>query len=300
VRALIAVALACIAGCSGLSMSGDQPWVPLTDVGAPLVPETAATPAPPNTFRSSHPATTAPLRVVTYNVQYAPDPDAIASTITSDPQLASAGLILIQEIEAYPDEGESRASKIAAALGMGYLYVPARLKGTGSHGLAILSSFPITNVEKMDLPDSGHKTQHRIAVSADIDVNGNLLHVIDVHLDTELAAAERVAQLHPAVIDAPPATMVAGDFNMAWVQFATGGVPVLTGSGASDQAPIIDSYMRALSFDTPAAESGPTEHMFGVEQRLDAFYSRDLDVTFGAVERVGPSDHWPMWLDVTF
>jgi endonuclease/exonuclease/phosphatase family metal-dependent hydrolase len=296
VKALLVVALT---GCSGLNMSGDLPWVPLSDVGVPLVPETAATPSPPNTFRSTHPATTAPLRVVTYNVQYAPDPVAIAATITADPQLASAGLILFQEIEAYPDEGESRTTKIAAALGMGYVYVPARLKGAGSHGLAILSSFPITNVEKMDLPDSSHKTQHRIAISADIDVNGNLLHVIDVHLDTELAATERIAQLHPAVIDAPPASMVAGDFNMAWVEFANG-VPVLTGTGASDQAPIVDSYMHALSFDTPAAGSGPTEHMFGVEQRLDAIYTRDLDVTFGAVERVGPSDHWPMWLDVTF
>jgi len=291
------LSLVALAACS-IDMSQAQPWVPIEAVGAPLVPELAADPPSPPGSRGTRPAvTTTPLRVVTYNVEYGPDIPGAIGALTSDPELAKAGLVLVQEIEAYPGEGASRTAQLAAGLGFGYVYVPARVRGDGTHGLAILSAFPITNVEKMDLPDSAKPTQHRIAISADIDVDGHLLHIINVHLDTKLDARERIAQLSPSVVDAPPATLVAGDFNTSWIAWVHG-IPVLDTTGASDQAPVVDSYMTHLGFDAPTRDSGVTEHMYGIEQRLDSIYTRDLDATFGGVVRVGPSDHWPMWLDV--
>lgn len=286
-----ALALLAVAGC-GLDMTADEPWVPVDGIGAPLTP--AGAPAP-----AGKPAPMGPVRVVTYNLQYGPDIDGAAAAIAGDPALASASVILVQEIEAYPGEGETRAGKLARLLGMGFVYVPARLKGDGTHGLAILSSLPLANVEKMDLPDSrDHLTAHRIAISADLAVGDRTLHVIDVHLDTKLEPRERIAQLHPAVIDAPATALVGGDFNTSWVAWANG-VPILETSGASDQGPIVDSYMAGVEFATPTAGCGPTEHMFGIEQRLDAIYTRGLGVAFGGVERVGPSDHWPLWIDVS-
>lgn len=65
-----------------------------------------------------------------------------------------------------------------------------------------------------------------------------------------------------------------------------------------DPALILDSYMASLSFDAPSAASGPTEHAYGLEFKLDSIYTRGLDVTFGGVVRTGPSDHWPMYIDV--
>ena len=287
-----ALALLVMAGC-GLDMTADQPWVSIDGIGAPLAPDGA--PPPPTT----KPAPTGPVRIVTYNVQYGPDLAGAAAAIAGDPALASAGVILVQEIEAYPGEGATRAATLAGLLGMGFVYVPARVKGDGTHGLAILSAFPIANVEKMDLPDSRrHESQHRIAIAADIAFGDRTLHVIDVHLDTKLEPSERIAQLHPAAIDAPDTTLIGGDFNTSWIAWANG-VPIIETSGASDQGPIVDSYMAGLAFDTPTAGCGPTEHMFGVEQRLDAIYTRGLGVAFGGVVRVGPSDHWPLWVDVT-
>jgi endonuclease/exonuclease/phosphatase family metal-dependent hydrolase len=161
-----------------------------------------------------------------------------------------------------------------------------------------LSAFPIENVDRMDLPESSKRSQHRIAIQATIDVDGRPLHVIDLHLDTMLSAKQRVAQLSPIVIDAPATTLVGGDFNTCWVEWVNGKVPVLSSSRASDQAPVIESYMHAIDFDAPTKDSGPTEHLLGLEQRLDAIYTRGLVATFGKVEHVGPSDHWPMWIDV--
>lgn len=283
-----------LAGC-GLDMTAAQPWVPITEIAGALAAERVA----PSGGHGPFSIPTRPLRVVTYNLEYAPDPAALAAALRDTPALATAGLVLVQEVESYPAEGTSRAAQMASALGLGYVYVPARaVRDGGTHGLAILSAFPISDVEKMDLPETSRKSQHRIAIRATIDVEGTPLTVVDVHLDTKLNTQQRIAQLSPLVTASPDAALVAGDFNMSWVQWVDGTVPVLTATAAPDQAPVVDGYMRAQGFETPTADSGATEHMFGLEQRLDAIYTRDVVATFGAVERVGPSDHWPMWIDL--
>lgn len=295
--ALIGIALAA-SGCS-VDLGTAHPWEEVTDVDAfgPALRAEAAQP-PPGTARSRAPLGVSSLRVVTYNVQYGPALEEVAAAIEATPALRQADVFLVQEIEAYPSEANSRAARLAALLGLGYVYVPARLvEGGGTHGLAILSAFPLQNVQRMLLPDAG-KGHPRIAMQAEVVVGERRLHVINVHLDTKLNTAERLAHLRPAVIDAPETTLVAGDFNTSWVEWVAGELPVLSSSGASDQAPVMDSYMRSLGFATPTANSGPTEHMYGFELRLDAMYPRGLDATYGAVERVGPSDHWPMWMDV--
>jgi endonuclease/exonuclease/phosphatase family metal-dependent hydrolase len=288
-----AFALVLLAGC-GLDMTGATPWIPIEEVSGPLVAERVAG----GTSFAQRSVPASPLRVVTYNFEYAPDPDALASALLADPELARAGVVLVQETEAHDDEARSRTMAVAEKLGFGFVYVPARTIPGGTHGLAILSAFPITDVAKMDLPESSRKSQHRIAIQATIDVAGTPLHVIDLHLDTMLNAQQRIAQLSPIVMGSPEATLIAGDFNTSWVQWVDGTVPVLSSTGAPDQAPVIDDYMRAQGFATPTADSGPTEHMFGLEQRLDAIYTRGPIATFGGVPRVGPSDHWPMWIDL--
>jgi endonuclease/exonuclease/phosphatase family metal-dependent hydrolase len=295
-RPLALAALAALAGCA-IEMTEIRPWVPVEEITGALAAELSPPPAS-MTGRGLRPAVIPdPLRVVTYNVQLGFDVEALAATLLDHPALGSAAVYLIQEEEAYPEEAASRTSRLAALLGFAHAYVPARERDGGTHGLAILSAFPIVEVAKMELPDAG-KGRLRIAVQAVIEVLGRRLHVIDLHLDTKLNTQERIAQLHPIVIDAPATTLVAGDFNTCWVEWVGGTIPVLSSSLASDQAPIVDSYMRELGFDATSAGSGPTEHMLGLEQRLDSIYTRGLAVTFGGVERVGPSDHWPMWIDV--
>jgi len=297
--AAAAVALATLADGCAYDLGAAGPWEPVADVTGTLAPELGDAPVDPPPFRSANPIASDPVRVVTYNVNTGLDPDAIADAIIADPDLAPASVFLIQEEEDYAGEPGSRASRLAARLGLGYVYVPAREKNGGTHGLAILSAYPVENVEKMDLAISETGVQ-RIAVSADIDVGGALLHVIDVHLETRLNPGERILQLRPSVIDAPATVLVAGDFNtnkFAWVE---GQAPILpTATADADQSPVLDSYMQSLGFATPTSASGPTEHMYGLEFRLDSIFTRGLDVSFGGVARdVDTSDHWPLWMDV--
>jgi endonuclease/exonuclease/phosphatase family metal-dependent hydrolase len=291
VTRLACAATIALAAC-GVDLGPAQPWasVDAPDADAQMDAEESA----PETFRSLRLVPTDPVRVVTYNTEFGADPEGLAATILGDPELARGGIFLFQEEESYPSEPESRAATLARLLGLGYIYVPAREKHGGTHGLALMSAFPIDHVEKMLLPLADNGVP-RMALSADVHVGDRTLHVIDIHLETRLNPRDRVAQLHPAVIDAADDVLVAGDFNTNWVSWA-GSVPVL--ADERDQVPILDSYMASLGFEAPSADSGPTEHAFGLEFKLDSIYTRGLDTTFGGVVRSGPSDHWPMYIDV--
>jgi endonuclease/exonuclease/phosphatase family metal-dependent hydrolase len=300
-RAQWALAAACVAGLAACGQDLGEPgvWTPVGDVSGMLAAEIGPLPA-----RAPAPAgrtTQNPVRVVSYNVERGGDVDGLARVLRDDPELAVAGIILVQEEEWHPAEGTSRASRLAAALGLGYVYIPAREYHGGTHGLAIMSAFPIENVELMRLAPSD-KGNPRIAVRADIRIGDRTLRIINVHLDTVLNVRDRILQLRPAVIDAPDTVIVAGDFNTNPYLWEEGQVPVLPAASIADtdQAPILDDYMRSLDFDTPTAELGPTETMFGIESRLDSIYTRGLGVTPGKVVRSSSvSDHWPLWVDVT-
>lgn len=293
-RRLALGAIVLAAAACGAEVGADGVWVPIGDLAPPLVAESGDLP-PTGRAAPSAPST---LRVVTFNVERGEDPDAIAEAILGNAELADAGVYLLQEEETHPTETRSRASRLADALGVAFTYVPARTYGDGTHGLAILSRYPMAEITAMTLPRT--TGTGRIAIAAQIQIGTFTLPVIDVHLDTTINITDRILQLRPAVIDAPDTVLVAGDFNTNRFMWQDG-VPLLPQATAADtdQAPILDDYMRAIGFDTPTSRLGATEHMYGVESRLDSIYVRGLTATPGAVERdVDVSDHWPMWIDL--
>src|SRR6266508_3266747 len=129
-------------------MGDPQPWVPAEDITGPLRPELGESPVPANARGLDLGA----LRVVTYNVERGEDVEGLAETFDVDDELSHADLVMVQEIESHPGEGGSRAKRLAAKLGMGYVYAPERLQGDGTHGTAILSVYPLRNVQVMQLP----------------------------------------------------------------------------------------------------------------------------------------------------
>jgi endonuclease/exonuclease/phosphatase family metal-dependent hydrolase len=284
------------AGC-GLNSDGGGPWTPLDQIEAPLIAE-ANLAEPPSPFRANHPVGTDEFRIVTYNTEVTIDPEKIIEAIESTPDLASAGVIVLQESEMYPDEPSSRVKPIAERLGLNYAYVPEFEMSPGhTQGVSILSAYPIENVMRMQLPFMG--THPRAALSADIIVGDHTIHIVTVHLELRTNAAQRLIQLRPAIIDAPETTIVAGDFNMVPVEWLDDpGIPVLSGTDAVEQSKAVDSYMAALHFAAPTQGSGPTSGKYGIWARIDAIYTRGLGATAGAAPHVGPSDHWPLWADI--
>jgi endonuclease/exonuclease/phosphatase family metal-dependent hydrolase len=240
------------------------------------------------------------IRVVTYNIDMGADPERVAEELYANSALASADVWLLQEEEFYPDELTTRASRLAAGLAMGWLYVPSKEKGDGTHGLAILSRFPIESAEMMTLPIT-EDWSRRIAVRAEIVIGELRLPVVDLHLETRINITDRILHIRPAVIDLPERVIVAGDVNTNPFLWDDAFPIVPPGQIANtDQAPLLDDYMRGLGFSTPAANVGATEVHLGVESRLDAIFPRGLETTEATAERgISASDHFPVWVDVT-
>jgi endonuclease/exonuclease/phosphatase family metal-dependent hydrolase len=297
-RGLGLAMLLSVAAC-GPEIGPTQPWVDVDDIQGVLRPEWADPPAP-----LVRPDPRERLRIVTYNVHKGENVEGIARSFADDVELAQAQVVMVQEIEDHPGEDGSRASRLAALLGMGFVYAPERVEGDGTHGTALLSVFPLANVQVMQLPhiELPWSSAQRIALGADVVVGSMSFRVVTVHLDTRLNVPQRILQLRPAIIDEPERTIVGGDFNTntyIWAEGSIPNLPVESVVGADHQALALDDYMRALRFTTPTANSGSTQHTAVLDSRLDSIFVRSLSAQPGRVEReIGLSDHFPLWVDV--
>ena len=288
-----ALALLALTGCMSID-DAPRPWVAANEIVAPFSPELGPAPAP-----IEIPAT---LRIASWNVERAPDPEAVAHEIATSPVLASAGVILVQEIEAYGDEPGTRTARLATALGMTWFYAPARVQGDGTHGDAILSRFPLgaPEVKQLPLVDQPINPVQRIAQRAVVELGARTLPVVNVHLDTRMSVVDRIRQLDPAVADNPHEVLVGGDLNtLPWI-FVQTAVP-LTGTEAvlgQDQAQVVDDYLNDLGFITPIVAAADT-HESVIDTRLDALCPRGFTVLDAGVDySVAGSDHYAVWIDI--
>ena len=289
VRTTLLGALALGGGCVAVD-DNVGPWQPVATIGGLLAPELG--PTPPTRAR---PAT---LRVVSWNLHFGQDAEGLAAAIAGSPELARADVLLTQEIEWHPGEGGSRASRMAGALGMTWVYAPARIADTGTHGIAIMSRFPIVAAEVRDLPHFSmpNGESSRIALAATLDLGDRQVRVVDVHLDVRLGAADRIRQLDPAV-DAST-LLLGGDFNAVPWSWLAGAVP-LVGSEAivgQETPKLLDDYMGGIGFAS-AVDPG-TDTLTKLPVRCDDLYAT-APIAGGGVLHVSGSDHWPIWMDVS-
>jgi endonuclease/exonuclease/phosphatase family metal-dependent hydrolase len=238
------------------------------------------------------------LRLVTYNVHMI-DGAMIAAALRAKPALAAADLVMLQEVESHPEETESRACIAARQLDLHCAYAPGYgLSNGGSHGIAILSRFPLTDLEITELPynDTVVNSARRIALGATIDPGAGPVRIYAVHLDNRISPVERVRQLAP-VLDAADErdlpTVIAGDMNTSPFLWLGSLIPVPAGT----QDDRLESFVRMRGFATPVIDSGATSTWLGM--RLDAVYTRRVEVGAHHVESdVRASDHLPLWADL--
>ncbi|HEY5936126.1 MAG TPA: endonuclease/exonuclease/phosphatase family protein [Kofleriaceae bacterium] len=291
---LLGLALALVAGCVSMDDGGD--WESVDTITGELAPEIG--PAP--TDRTQLGDT---LRVVTWNVHYGEDAVAIAAAMRASQHVAAADVVLVQEIEAYPGEPGTRAQRLAEALGMTWVYAPARKDDGHTHGIAMLARHPLENVAIRELPyvEQAVRSRNRIAMAADIRFGDRLVRIVNVHLDVRIGPGDRVRQLHGAVNDVGEGPIiVGGDFNTnpwAWVESA---VPLLATEAivGQEQAAVVDDYLYGLGFSGAIPVETPTMRLPAFQMRTDDLYARDLRIVASGIDYVDGSDHWPVWFDV--
>ncbi len=241
------------------------------------------------------------LRVVTFNIHYGKDSEVIARAIKNNDTLAEADVILLQEVEAHQAEAIPRVKIIADFLNMDFVYAPSRtMTGTGTHGLAILSKYPLSPSATIDLPKYKIRFSEssRIGLVTSILVDDLHITLANAHLDTRINSEDRINQLKPLVehvLKSPDSKIIlGGDFNLLPFRFRQS-VPF----AFHDQKAGMHKYLTEAGFAGFCEHSSPTFRIGLAKFQLDALYARNFRVLECAVEEaVTVSDHKPLWFDV--
>ena len=158
--------------------------------------------------------TSAPIRIVTFNIKLSRRIDRAAEVLSSD-SLRGADILALEEMN---DVGVDR---IARTLRLNYVYYPSFIHPTDHtyFGPAVLSRWPITRSWKLFLPHLARsRGQRRTATVAEVLVRGRTIRVYGVHLETPSGASEHSRDDQARTIIADAATfagpvVIAGDMN---------------------------------------------------------------------------------------
>ena len=236
--------------------------------------------------------------VATFNV-HMESPKKLIAAIVSAPSLRLADLILLQEIEWPSGSQRSNAAAIAHALGLHHAYAPGYgLSGGGSHGIAILSRLPLSDIKVIELPhvDTVVNSARRVAIGAIVLGHNGPVRVWNVHLDNRVNPQTRADQLKPVFeaidVESPARVLVAGDLNTS--PFCWVGHLLPIPCGIQDRR--LEQLAKQHGFSISTRDSGSTHKFLGM--RLDAIYLRGLKATAIGVGKTEVSDHFPLWARV--
>lgn len=157
----------------------------------------------------------APLRVVTFNIEYGRRVEEAISELKQYPPLRSPDVLCLQEMDA------PGVDDIARALGLNYVYYPGSRDGkTGrDFGNAVLTRWPIEESWKVLLPHTSRILHRaRAAVAVRVRAEGGPLTIYSLHLGSPIgiSGGQRRDQARALLADlqtrSGPA-VIAGDFN---------------------------------------------------------------------------------------
>ena len=240
----------------------------------------------------------AEIKVVSYNIRWrgGDDLQTLIKLLQEDPEIGCASILALQEVDRSKKRtGHHNTVKtIADALGMYYAWAaPPTAKPTDEEetGVAILSVYPLSNVQRIVLPHPGPGQRRRVALGATVEMDNRKWRVYSAHAETRIRIGKKLEQ-YQAVIDdlahfpADMPAIIMGDFN-TWEPNLDGKVTKLF-SNAGLKTPFggQSTFRRKVLF-------------VPIELKLDWVWLRGLEAaTFGIDKKIEVSDHWPLWTNV--
>jgi endonuclease/exonuclease/phosphatase family metal-dependent hydrolase len=156
------------------------------------------------------------VRIATYNIHRCRGMDrrVVPARIIEVLRDINADVIALQEVIGAGPVGSGQAEEIGAALGMGWVMNCVRSLRQHQFGNVVLSRYPIVHHSSYDL--SWRTCESRHCQRADLDINGQVLHVYNVHLGTAVLerryqAGRLAAFVHDRRVTGPK--IILGDFN---------------------------------------------------------------------------------------
>ncbi len=238
----------------------------------------------------------AEIKIVSYNIRWrgADELRELIRFLKDDAEVGGATIIGLQEV----DRNKKRTQNvntiklIAAELGKYYAWAaPPGPKADREEetGVAILSSYPISDVRRLILPHEGPGGRRRVALGATITIPGASIRVYSVHAETRISIQNKMNQLRAVLDDLAQhprdmSVVILGDFN-TW---------------EPDAVEKTSALFASANFDTPFKNDQETfwRRVLSIliTLKLDWIWLRDLEVTgHGIDEKICLSDHWPLW-----
>jgi endonuclease/exonuclease/phosphatase family metal-dependent hydrolase len=166
--------------------------------------------------RSGARATAAPtpLRIASWNIRAAQS--APVAMLAAEMRAMEADILALQEVDVRTRRGDfvDQPAELAAALGFQYVFAASIHWDEGHYGLAVLSRWPLVNVQKHRL-DSTPEAEPRIVLDATVCAGGRPLRLFNLHADRRTASrALGLAHLKRIVQDEiGRGIVVLGDLN---------------------------------------------------------------------------------------
>ena len=252
--------------------------------------------AAPSTARLP-PSASAALTLASLNIA---GESRIAEALAAWAKHRAVDVLFLQEVGGDDEDGSSFAAALTQRLGFGSAYSPARPYGDTGHqqGLAIVSRYPLDEVSVRMLPYNRlqFRSRCRIAVAATVRTPTGPVRLVNVHFDTRINKARRLAQVDAAIaalngFEGP--RVVGGDFNsadFAWIG-STWPVPFV-----QKQAKAVQERMSMEGFGTPFSEARGTYPILWLAFKLDwIFLSPDFETDGAGVDDVPITDHRGIW-----
>lgn len=226
------------------------------------------------------------LVVGSYNIRYGENVDQAIEDLRTDPMLAAADVLLLQEMD-----GEGCA-RIAEAFGYDFVYYAATLhrKHRQPFGNAVLSRWPISEHHFIALPlESNFPVSSRIAVVAHIDSPRGPLVAVSLHTSTVMVERdirlEQFQSVRDSLMNYQDPVVIGGDFN----------------TPNYDDVRLLRERMRERNY-AHARPPSATAHLpwwqrpLDVDADLDHFFYRNLELRRNGVATAAlASDHLPIW-----
>jgi endonuclease/exonuclease/phosphatase family metal-dependent hydrolase len=235
------------------------------------------------------------IKVVSYNIRWRGGDDLrkLIDLFRRDTGIGGAAILGLQEVDRNKKRTDhsNTVKVIAHELGMNYAWAapPASKPDQEEEtGVAVLSIFPLSDIERIVLPHEGPGNRRRVALGATVAYGNPGIRFYSVHAETRIAVDRKIEQFQAVLNDLSrypkemPAVIL-GDFNTWEASAVTKTRKLFTNAGFETPFDDRSTFSRNIIF-------------FPLELKLDWIWLRNLEGVSSGVERkISISDHWPMW-----
>jgi endonuclease/exonuclease/phosphatase family metal-dependent hydrolase len=236
------------------------------------------------------------VKVLSYNIRWRGGEELrqLAQLLKDDAEIGGAAILGLQEIDRNKKRtgNKNTVKMLAEELGMHYAWAaPPSPKSEKEEatGVAILSSYPLSQVDRFVLPHEGPGRRRRVALGATVSLGKTSLRIYSMHSETRIPVDRKLDQMKTVLADLDhyPKEMqavVLGDFN-TWEQDAVAKTRKLF-TANNFQTPFDDQatfFQRVL--------------FVSIDLKLDWIWLRNIEnSSYGVNRRIELSDHWPLWV----